>query len=157
MLTGEPLFVEEIKAYAYGPVIENLWSAEQHGWLLPTPLELAPSHVLVLDLVVERLGHLSAGELRDRTHAEDPWRNIANSDDDVPAVITCDALVEWFEHNGDATEIRAAAFALEDADAAYVAEVERLRAASPAGRSYSAARLAALNGGRFEHSSDDRS
>jgi uncharacterized phage-associated protein len=157
VLTGLPLFGEQIKAYAYGPVVDKLWAAEKHGLPIPPERELKGSHELVLDLVRERLGNLTAGELRDRTHDEAPWRDIAHSDDDVSPVITHEALVEWFERSGEAAAIRAAAFAIEDADPDYAAEVARLRETSPAGRAYSAARLAALSGGgRAEHSGSDR-
>jgi hypothetical protein len=151
------MFYEPIEAYAYGPVVEKLWAAEKHGLSIPPERELRQSHELVLDLVLERLGNLTAGELRDRTHDEAPWRDIAHSDDDVSPVITHEALIAWFERSGEAAAVRVAAFALEDADPDYAAEVERLQEMSPAGRSYSAARLAALSGGgRSEHSSDDR-
>jgi uncharacterized phage-associated protein len=157
ILTGEPMFSEPIKAFAYGPVVPKLWAAEKHGWPIPPERELKRSHELVLDLVLERLGNLTAGELRDRTHDEAPWRDIAHSDDDVSVDITYEALIEWFERSGEAAVVRASAFALEDADPDYTAEVERLQETSPVGRSYSAARLAALSdGGRSEQSSNDR-
>lgn len=154
VLTGEPMFFEPIKAYAYGPVVEKLWAAEKYGWPIPPERELKRSHELVLGLVLERLGNLTAGELRDRTHDEGPWRDIAHSDDDMSPDITHEALIDWFERSGDAVVVRAAAFAIEDADPDYAAEVERLQEMSPVGRSYSAARLAALSGDRAEHSND---
>jgi uncharacterized phage-associated protein len=144
VLTGEPMFVEPIEAFAHGPVVKRLWAAEKYGWPPAPQQKLEQSHVFILDLVLERLGSLSAGQLRDRTHREAPWRDIAHSDDDVSSEITHDALIEWFESSGEATIVREAAFALEDADPGYTAEVERLRETSPVGHPYSAARLAAL-------------
>jgi uncharacterized phage-associated protein len=155
VLTGEPMFVEPIKAYAYGPVVEKLWAAEKYDWPPLPEQRLEPSHEFVLDLVLERLGHLTAGQLRDRTHHEAPWRDLFHSDDDVSPDITHQALIDWFEHSGEAAMVREAAFALEDADPGYTAEVARLRELSPVGRPYSAARHAALgDGGGTKHQND---
>jgi uncharacterized phage-associated protein len=155
-LTGEPMFVEPIEAYPYGPIVKKLWVAEKHRLPIPAAQELEQSHEFVLDLVLERLGHLTAGQLRDRTHDEAPWRDIAHSDDNVALDITHQDLIDWFEESGEADTVRAAAFALEDADSNYVAEVDRLRELSPVGGPYSAARLAALDdGGRAQPQTGD--
>jgi uncharacterized phage-associated protein len=49
ILTGAPLFKEEIEAYAHGPVVASLWKAERHGRTSPEPALLDETGQLVLD------------------------------------------------------------------------------------------------------------
>jgi len=139
ILTGAPLFGEEIEAYAHGPVVASLWKAERHDWPRPQPMPLDVTGHLVLDLVLETYGSWPAWQLKQQTHREGPWRDLM--EDDGPAepspVISHEALLEWFEGTGQAEQVRAQAFAHEDADDGYARRTERIRASgvySPNGR-----------------------
>lgn len=114
---GDPLFAEDVVAWANGPVVASLWADEKRGRGRPAPSELSGEAIATIEYVIERYGRSSGRELTDRTHAEDPWRQIAESDD--PAVasdprITDDALRRWFEQDPERL--------------AHVAAVKRLRA-----------------------------
>lgn len=114
---GEPLFGEAIEAWANGPVVASLWADEKHNRGRPAPSELSGEVIATIEYVIERYGHLSGKELIDQTHAEAPWREVAESDDPSIAAdprITDDALRCWFEQDPERV--------------AHVAAVERLRA-----------------------------
>lgn len=117
ILTGAPLFIEDIEAYAHGPVVGPLWKAERHGWAVPDPRPLDETGRLVLDLVLETYGTWPAWRLKRQTHAEGPWRELM--EDDGPGepspVIAHDRLLRWFESTGEAEQVRQRAFAREDA------------------------------------------
>lgn len=146
-VTGEPMFHEEIEAYAHGPVVAKLWAAERHDWAIPPPQELPPSGHLVLDLVLETYGSWTAGRLTDQTHREGPWRDLMEDTGagEPSPVIAHDAMLGWCEASGTAARVRERAFAREDASAAYAAEVDRLRQRSPVGRQVEAGVRLALN------------
>ena len=97
--TGKPMFTEAIKAWANGPVIADLWADEKHGRGRPAPRQLGPSLLATIEYVVDRYGEFSGAELIRLTHAEDPWRDISESDDALVAAnpeITHEALAGWF-------------------------------------------------------------
>jgi uncharacterized phage-associated protein len=150
VLTGVPLFEEEIEAYAHGPVVAALWKAERHGWPRPRPRRLGEAGHLVLDLVLETYGAWPAWKLKQRTHREGPWRDLM--EEDGPAepspVISHESLLEWFERTGEAEQVRARAFAYEDADDEYAQQVAEARVSgvySPEGRPVDQTILAALD------------
>lgn len=130
VLTGVPLFEDEIEAYAHGPVVATLWKAERHGWPRPQPTPLPATARLVVDLVLDAYGDWPAWRLKRQTHEEGPWRDLM--EDDGPAepspVITHEALVRWFESTGEADQVRSKAFAREDADEGHARKVARARA-----------------------------
>ncbi|MDO9556536.1 MAG: DUF4065 domain-containing protein [Coriobacteriia bacterium] len=80
---GEPLFAEDIQAWAHGPAVYPLWKRfSDCGWhAIPTDEvvdraligSIPPASAQVIDSVLEAYSHLSAVELEDLTHAEDPW------------------------------------------------------------------------------------
>lgn len=149
ILTGAPLFTEEIEAYAHGPVVAPLWRAERHGWARPLARPLDSTGHLVLDLVLETYGEWPAWKLKQQTHAEGPWRDLM--EDDGPTepspVISHDSLLRWFESTGEAEQVRRRAFEREDADprtAARLGAARRSGVRSPEGRPVDEHVLAAL-------------
>ena len=162
ILTGAPLFQEEIEAYAHGPVVALLWKAERHNWVRPQPTVLDQTGELVLDLVLETYGTWPAWKLKQQTHREGPWRELMedNGSAEPSPVISHESLLRWFESTGEAEEVRARAFALEDADGRYAQRVARARESSvyrPEGRPVDENVLAALErASGAEHTTDAR-
>lgn len=76
---GEPMFPERIEAWKDGPVVATHWADEQHDRSQPRPREVSASHLDVLEYVLERYGSESGGQLIERTHAEAPWRSLADA------------------------------------------------------------------------------
>jgi uncharacterized phage-associated protein len=77
-LRGEPLFDEEIRAWAHGPVAESVYREyEGSSWnALPAPAEMPdfPSEVEEhLSEILGAYGGMSAKQLELLTHAERPW------------------------------------------------------------------------------------
>jgi uncharacterized phage-associated protein len=104
---GEPLFREQIKAWANGPVVAKLWADEKHGRGRPQPEELRGNQIAILDYVVGRYGSFTGKDLIRLTHTEDPWRSIGESDDPGAAadpVINHEALRSWFENDEEYVE-----------------------------------------------------
>ncbi|MBD2771176.1 Panacea domain-containing protein [Iningainema tapete] len=98
-LYGEPLFLEEIKAWDFGPVIPVLWQEyKAHGSNpIPAPKNFDVSvyserQIALLDGVYSRFGHLNAFLLSQMTHSEPTWKNAYPQ-----GVITTDAMKEFFE------------------------------------------------------------
>ena len=162
ILTGAPLFREEIEAYAHGPVVASLWKSERHGWHRPQPIPLDVTGHLVLDLVLETYGSWPARQLKQQTHREGPWRALMEDDGSAEPspVISHESLLEWFESTGQAEQVRAQAFAREDADDGYARRIERVRASgvySASGRPVDEHVLAALErASGAEHVTDIR-
>jgi uncharacterized phage-associated protein len=113
-----PLFREPIVAWVNGPVVRELWVDERHERGRPRPQGLDGDELRTIEYVVERYGRFSGKDLIRLTHAEDPWRDVSESDDpNVTAnptpEISHDALRRWFERDEE--------------QVAHVAAVERLR------------------------------
>ena len=99
----EPLFREPLRAWAYGPVVRELWDDHRYArGPLPVPEALdegafTPEQRKFLDSVLDRFVEYPAIELARRTHREAPWRDAyerrKHSRDDV---ITHESLREWF-------------------------------------------------------------
>ena len=77
---GQALFDSEIQAWRNGPVCPELY--EQHrgrfeitSWPQGNPGALAKNERESIDAIVDTYGHLTAQQLSDLTHSEDPWRN----------------------------------------------------------------------------------
>ena len=76
----EPLFVDEIQAWANGPVIPVLYQAHRGQFKVGQLREgnaaiLSQSEEETIDAICESYGKLSASQLSELTHREDPWRN----------------------------------------------------------------------------------
>lgn len=113
---GRPLFREGIHAWANGPVVRELWADEKHERGHPRPRSLDGDQLETIAYVIDRYGRLSTKDLIRRTHSEDPWRDVGESDD--PSVATSpeidhEAMRRWFERDEERMS--------------HVAEVDRLR------------------------------
>ena len=99
----EPLFREPLRAWAYGPVVRELWDAHRYArGPLPVPEDfgdeaLTPGQRKFLDIVLDRFVEYSGTQLSRFTHEEPPWRDayerLKHGGDDI---ITNDSLREWF-------------------------------------------------------------
>lgn len=77
-LLGRPLFSEDLRAWAHGPVALSVWDEfKEHGWeALPAPDEMPRFDEETTELlrdVLRSYGEHSAKKLEDLTHAEEPW------------------------------------------------------------------------------------
>lgn len=74
-----PLFVEEIQAWANGPVIKELYETQKGVFQIDSVPQgdkncLTQTQIEVIDRVVECYGDKTAQWLSDLTHLESPWR-----------------------------------------------------------------------------------
>jgi uncharacterized phage-associated protein len=116
--SGRPLFREPIVAWVNGPVVRELWVDERHERGRPRPQRLDGDQARTIDYVVARYGRFSGKDLIRLTHAEDPWRDVSESDDPQVATnpnpeISHDALRRWFDRDEE--------------QVAHMAAVEKLR------------------------------
>jgi uncharacterized phage-associated protein len=77
----EPLFNEEIQAWANGPVVPKLYSLHQGHFKLDSAFfkgdtnHLASKNKNVINKVLEFYGKKNPQWLSDLTHMEEPWKN----------------------------------------------------------------------------------
>lgn len=76
---GEPLFAETISAWDHGPVVGQLWFAEDRGSEQPPSAEAGEGELNTIGYVMSRYGALSGRDLERLAHNEDPWR-LADAD-----------------------------------------------------------------------------
>ncbi len=74
----EPIFNEEIQAWASGPVVPELYQAHKGKYQISTLTQgdisnLKPEEKETIDVVLETYGDKSAQWLSDLTHMEKPW------------------------------------------------------------------------------------
>lgn len=92
--TGRPLFSEEVQAWNHGPVVRELWELHkgesdvtEQGLLQRASDagvsvdELQPDDKIIVEVICESFGSLTGWQLRNRTHAESPWKNHFNEND----------------------------------------------------------------------------
>ena len=99
----EPLFREPLRAWAYGPVVRELWDVYRYAQgpiAAPEGYDaeaLSPGERRFLDIVLERLWQYSGTDLSQFTHEEAPWRDAYKRlKDGEGDVITHESLTEWF-------------------------------------------------------------
>lgn len=79
VLRNEPFFSESIEAWVHGPVVREVWQVyKDYGKRdIPAPDSPPPTFAAddddLLNCVWQRYGDLSATQLRDLTHCEQPW------------------------------------------------------------------------------------
>ncbi len=79
----KPLFEDEIEAWAYGPVIGNLYE-EHRGQFMVTEIAAGNPELLgeiereTVEAVLDFYGEESSIWLRDLSHMEDPWKDARN-------------------------------------------------------------------------------
>ncbi len=71
---GQPLFSETISAWDRGPVVGEVWFAQDRGARLSALPELGEAELNTIGYVLSRYGALSGQDLMHLTHSEDPWR-----------------------------------------------------------------------------------
>ncbi len=130
--TGTPAFREDVEAWANGPVVADLWADLKHDRPRPAPRAVPTATLVVVDYVTRRYGSRSGKELIRQTHAEDPWRDVSESDSTWrSAEITHAKLGDFFADDADfGTVIELVAIATDDRDPAFTADTERLRASA---------------------------
>ncbi len=77
-LMDEPLFDEDMQAWAHGPVAESVFHEyREYGWeAIPSPNivpEISDSHAAHLNDILSIYGEFSAKHLERMTHSEAPW------------------------------------------------------------------------------------
>jgi len=101
----EPLFADEIQAWANGPVTRRLYSAHRLEYIVDDIAggqadQLTPNERDTVKVVLDFYGPMSGAELSELTHREAPWRDARA---DTPpgarseAVITHSAMAEYYE------------------------------------------------------------
>ena len=102
----EPIFDEEIEAWANGPVVRKLYETHREMFTV-TPNTYAngnPSHIKdkhkeTIDIVIKEFGGKSAQWLSDQTHSERPWRDARKGLDDSnrgSKTISQEAMAEYY-------------------------------------------------------------
>ncbi|MCG7980284.1 MAG: DUF4065 domain-containing protein [Candidatus Thiodiazotropha endolucinida] len=111
-LREEPLFEEDFRAWAHGPVATSIYTNfKDYGWLaLPAPDDAPVFEEETEELLSEILkvyGQYSAKVLEDMTHNEDPWINARG---DLPpearssAVIPKEEIATYYRELYEASE-----------------------------------------------------
>ncbi|MBQ8219187.1 MAG: DUF4065 domain-containing protein [Bacilli bacterium] len=79
---GNPAFSNNISAWQYGPVVEEIYKQYKGRNPISTPktdYEVCDGLKKIIQLVVSSYGQIEAGTLIDLTHDEDPWIKSVNS------------------------------------------------------------------------------
>ncbi|MDV3198479.1 MAG: DUF4065 domain-containing protein [Vigna little leaf phytoplasma] len=87
---NQVLFEEPIEAWPYGPVISAVYAETLLQEIQPsfryfdfssrmTNIALTKEQKEILEQVFHDLGRLSAAQLSEKTHKEEPWRNTYNA------------------------------------------------------------------------------
>ena len=91
---GKPAFTNNISAWQYGPVVEEVYQQYKGRSPIPTPktdYEVCDGLKKIIELVVSSYGQIEAGALIDLTHDEDPWINSVNK-----GTISIELIKEYF-------------------------------------------------------------
>lgn len=98
-INNEPLFPEEIEAWTHGPVVPELYHhyKEHKSNAIPSPTDLDFSVYDqntqdFLNEIYSVFGQFSAWKLRNMTHDEPPWRDVAEE----AGVISHAAMKKYF-------------------------------------------------------------
>lgn len=100
----EPLFEEEIQAWANGPVVYDVFKSHRgefkvDSWPQGDLGRLTPDQVDTVDAVIEAYGALSGQQLSEKTHRERPWLEARG---DTPSgayssqALSLDTMQEYF-------------------------------------------------------------
>jgi uncharacterized phage-associated protein len=98
---GEPAFPERIEAWKNGPVTNALWSDYKHhnSTKLQNASPLGVDDLELVEQVLFHYGQMSAAQLIELTHSEDPWRQArcnlpANASSSEP--ISLESMSEYY-------------------------------------------------------------
>lgn len=102
----EPIFDEEIEAWANGPVVRELYEAHRGVFTVTesifgagNPSLIKDKHRETIDVVIKELGKKSAQWLSDQTHSENPWRDARmglNDSDRGSQKISLESMAEYY-------------------------------------------------------------
>ena len=89
---SEPLFSEQIQAWACGPVVRDLYDSHRGQYQISAlrkgnPSNLLPVEIETIDAVLNTYGDKTAQWLSDLTHMELPWNEARK---DVPIGLNCE-------------------------------------------------------------------
>ena len=94
-MAGERLFSERILAWQHGPVVAEVFHRYKRfvsKKITPPKNAIIPDDAIgIVDAVLSKKGILSAGELRNATHAETPYSSTALNDE-----ISSEKIKEYF-------------------------------------------------------------
>lgn len=99
-LNDEGLFLEPIKAWSYGPVVETVYDTYKHNGsdsikvFEPPANNFTDIELDTLYLTQDMFGQYSAWKLSEMTHTEAPWRNTERNQ-----TIPVDAIREYFKRH----------------------------------------------------------
>lgn len=103
---GQPLIDEVIEAWIYGPVIRPLYEEfAKHSYknieksCLGDASRLSDVEKLAISKVIDMYGKMSASDLSDKTHCEDPWQDAYKSGDWSENIITNDSLLQYYKNH----------------------------------------------------------
>lgn len=115
--TGEPMFAEAVMAWDMGPVVAELWADQKHGRPRPTPSELDDRARSTIEHVLRKYGSLTARDLVNLTHQEQPWRDAYRLRSRLlrqHVAITHEAMERFFEQDDELVPLREEAARLAD-------------------------------------------
>ncbi len=99
-LFDKSLFKEEIEAWMHGPVIPDLYhrfkDCGSGAITLDVPFDrsvFTTDQISLLNDVYQSYGQYSAWKLRNLTHEEQPWSDVADSRGEI----TCDSMSDYFK------------------------------------------------------------
>jgi uncharacterized phage-associated protein len=91
--TDGPLFSEPVEAWEHGPIVRSLWLSHRGAKTVEaTELTSGDASALsresreIVDAVLSYYGMLTAAQLRQATHEEDPWRDAQGGTIDIDAM-----------------------------------------------------------------------
>ncbi|MDF5724576.1 MAG: DUF4065 domain-containing protein [Rhizonema sp. PD37] len=106
VLRNEPLFSEDIQAWAHGPAVYEVWNHYKdykHTDILetgPCESDFSEDELEVLEEVWNTYGELSARQLENLTHSEQPWieaRKGLDSGAKSQEVISHETMKSYYE------------------------------------------------------------
>lgn len=96
---NEPLFNDDIEALQFGPVVPVVYRAyKKFGFediKQNKSANLITKDIEVIDLVLEYYGSMSSIYLVNKTHSEDPWKNVYKPNKDN-IKITNESIKEYY-------------------------------------------------------------
>ena len=104
----EPLFMEEIEAWDYGPVVPPVYQKyKEYGFEEIPPSDdesaLDLEEMKAVDMTLACFGVLPGPALINQTHYEDPWKNAYHKGR-PSGIITVDAIYNYFKDCLDFTD-----------------------------------------------------
>lgn len=95
----EKAFEEQILAWRYGPVIQEIYTKYTSQWRNFLEVDngwedssLSPEDKKLIERTREIFGRYSANQLVEMTHSDDPWKNAVQSNEISP-----DSLIQFYQ------------------------------------------------------------